>query len=395
MFSVLVSCGTYDGSVFTLEYLHDTIDIAGPKLLKPLFIDPTAHPSPVTTVATKDDVVISGSSDETIQVFSVHTKTRVGALEMHVGTIRQLKFITESHDSTYCHFFSAGDDGCIGIWRCETPGGKLTKCPHPSAWECIRQIRRHKGSVQSIAVHPSNRCLFSISADKTFRVWNLLRGRQAYAVRLKNLANEANKISMSPTGNRLLFIWPNKFEMIDLVSESQTSPDTIKNEAFILGSVQFSNPPTSDPIFFSEDDELCNQKSSDPLFVYVMVGIDASLTLIKFNVRNNASESWTPKITSKVVLPGKRIKFIQVLHWPSHVEEKEPMCSGRSRLVVVVTTEADGSHVRGYAVNLNSTDILEPGRSFIPLFTYDIPSARITALAATWTSTSYMHHSEV
>lgn len=70
MFSVLVSCGTYDGSVFTLEYLHDTIDIAGPKLLKPLFIDPTAHPSPVTTVATKDDVVISGSSDEIIQVSS-------------------------------------------------------------------------------------------------------------------------------------------------------------------------------------------------------------------------------------------------------------------------------------------------------------------------------------
>ncbi|CAH8657554.1 unnamed protein product [Schistosoma rodhaini] len=395
MFSVLVSCGTYDGSVFALKYPHHTIDTAGPKLLKPIFIDPTAHPAPVTTIATKDDVVISGSSDEIIQVFSVHTKTRVGALEMHVGTIRQLKFITEPHDSAYCHFFSAGDDGCIGIWRCESPGGKLIKCPHPSAWECIRQIRRHKGSVQSIAVHPSNRCLFSISADKTFRVWNLLRGRQAYAVRLKNLANEANKISMSPTGNRLLFIWPNKFDMIDLLSGSQISPDTSKNEAFIVGSVQFPNPLTSDPTFFSEDDELCSQKSSDPLFAYVLVGIDASLTLIKFNVRNNTSEPLTPKITSKVLLPGKRIKFIQVLHWPSYLAEKEPMCCGRSRLVVVVTTDADGSHLRGYAVNLNSTDILEPGSSFIPLFTYDVPSTRITTLAAIWTSTSHMHHPEV
>ncbi|CAH8573060.1 unnamed protein product [Schistosoma turkestanicum] len=314
---------------------------------------------------------------------------------MHVGTIRQLRFIAEPCGSAYCHFFSAGDDGCIGIWRCETPGGQLTKCPHPSAWECVRQIRRHKGPVQSIAIHPSHRCLFSISADKTFRVWNLLRGRQAYAIRLKNLAGEANKLTMSPTGNRLLFIWPDKFKMVDLVSELKADPNTSENEAFVLGSVQFSNPPTSDPTFFSEDDELCIQNSSDPLFAYVLVGIGATLMLIKFNIRSNTSKPWTPEITSKVTLPGKRIKFIQVLHWPSDLAEKEQICRGRSRLVVVITTEADGSHVRGYAVDINSTDILEPGKSFIPLFTYDIPSARITALAATWTSTNYMHHPEV
>nr|CAX74536.1 PAK1-interacting protein 1-like [Schistosoma japonicum] len=67
MFSVIVSCGTYDGSVFASEYIHRTIDFSGPKLLKPLFVDPTAHTSPVTSVATKDSVVLSGSSDEIIQ----------------------------------------------------------------------------------------------------------------------------------------------------------------------------------------------------------------------------------------------------------------------------------------------------------------------------------------
>ncbi|KAK4475777.1 hypothetical protein MN116_001035 [Schistosoma mekongi] len=369
---VVVSCGTYDDSVFALEYVHHTIDSSGPKLLKPLFVDPTAHTAPVTSVAVKDGVVLSGSSDEIIQVFSIHSKARLGALEMHVGTIRQLKFTMELHDSAYCHLFSASDDGCIGIWRCEVPGGKLVKCPHPSAWECIRQIRRHKGPLQSIAVHPSNRCLFSISADKTFRVWNLLRGRQAYATRLKNIANDARRLSMSPT-----------------------ETDASRDGAFILGNVQFSNPPTSDPTFFSEDDELHNQKSSDPLFAYVLVGIDASLTLIKFNIRNNSSKPCILEITSKVLLSGKRIKFIEVLHWPSRLVESEPICLGRSRLVIVVTTDGDGSHIRGYAVNLNSTDALEPGKPFILLFTYDVPSARITALAATWTLTNYVHPHEL
>ncbi|KAH8863755.1 p21-activated protein kinase-interacting protein [Schistosoma japonicum] len=395
MFSVIVSCGTYDGSVFASEYIHRTIDFSGPKLLKPLFVDPTAHTSPVTSVATKDSVVLSGSSDEIIQVFSIHSKARLGALEMHVGTIRQLKFTMELHDSAYCHLFSASDDGCIGIWRCEVPSGKLVKCPHPSAWECIRQMRRHKGPVQSIAVHPSNRCLFSISADKTFRVWNLLRGRQAYAIRLKNIAEGASRLSMSPTGNRLLFIWPDKFNMVELASQLRTDTDVSRDGAFVLGNVQFSNPPASDPIFFSEDDELCNQKSSDPLFAYVLVGIDASLTLIKFNIRSNSSKPCIPEITSKVLLPGKRIKFIEVLHWPSHLVENEPICLGRSRLVIVVTTDGDGSHIRGYAVNLNSTDALEPGKSFIPLFTYDVPSTRITALAATWTLSNYVHPLEL
>ncbi|CAH8867900.1 unnamed protein product [Trichobilharzia szidati] len=404
MGTLIISCGTYDGSVFALQYDCQTLDIAGPKQLKPVFVDPAAHNSAVTSVATKDDLVLSGSSDEIIQIFSLQSKSRLGALEMHVGTIRQLKFITEPPNSPYCHMFSASDDGCIAIWRCENAadGGKLTKgktpssSSSPSSWECIRQIRRHKGPVQSIAVHPSNRCLFSISEDKTFRVWNLLRGRQAYAIRLKNLADGARGVSVSPTGSRLLLVWPDKFDMINLTggdfpAEADCSGSGGKTEAFSYGSVQFPNPTTSEPVFFSEDDYFDNEATenralSDPLSAYVLVGVDSSLTLFKFGIRGkNSSDLGKPCMTSKVVLPGKRIKFLQVLNWPSHLVASETLCQGpRSRLVVAVTTEADCSHIRGYIVNLNMTDVLEPGKSFIPVFTYDVWNARITALSAAW-----------
>ncbi|CAH8608448.1 unnamed protein product [Heterobilharzia americana] len=378
MVSVIVSC-----------------DFSGPKQLKPIFVDPAAHDGAVTCVAVKDNVVLSGSSDEIIQVFSLDSKTRLGALEMHVGTIRQLKFTIEPHDTTYCHLFSASDDGCIAIWRCETPGGLLTKCPHPSSWECVRQIRRHKGPVQSIAIHPSNRCLFSISEDKTFRVWNLLRGRQAYAVKLKNLANGAKGLSMSPTGKRILLIWPDKFDMINLAGELDTDADTSKNEVFNLGGVQFPNPTTSEPVFFSEDDEEIHyQDSSDSCFAYVLIGVDVSLNMFKFNVHKNSAKLGKPEVTSKVLLPGKRIKYLQVLHWPSCLVKDESIFQGRSRLVVTISTEADCSHVRGYAVNLNSSDVLEPGKSFIPFFTYDVWSARITALSASWISSENIHPTE-
>nr|CAH8868644.1 unnamed protein product [Trichobilharzia regenti] len=391
MGTLTISCGTYDGSVFALQYDFQTLNIAGPKQLKPVFVDPAAHNSAVTSVATKDSLVLSGSSDEIIQIFSLQSKTRLGALEMHVGTIRQLKFITEPQNSTYCHLFSASDDGCIAIWRCENPDGKLTKCKTPSSWECIRQIRRHKGPVHSIAIHPSNRCLFSISEDKTFRVWNLLRGRQAYAIRLKNLADGARSLSVSPTGSRLLLVWPDKFDMINLTGEipADTDCNSSKSEVFSYGSVQFPNPTTSEPVFFSEDDDdevTQNQAAlSDPLFAYVLVGVDASLALFKFSIGGqNSSDRGKPSLTSKVVLPGKRIKFLQVVNWPSVLVANETICQGRSRLLVAVTTEADCSHIRGYIVNLNETDVLEPGKSFIPLFTYDVWNARITALSAAW-----------
>lgn len=63
-----ISCGTYDGSVFALEYKHNGDSAPLPSILKPILVDPSAHNGPVIALAISEGIVVSGSGDEVIQV---------------------------------------------------------------------------------------------------------------------------------------------------------------------------------------------------------------------------------------------------------------------------------------------------------------------------------------
>ncbi|ETV89641.1 hypothetical protein, variant 2 [Aphanomyces astaci] len=56
-----------------------------------------------------------------------------------------------------------------------------------------------RGPVNSIAVHPSGKLAFSVSKDKTLRMWNLVKGRSAY---IRRLDQEATCVFLSQDGNR-------------------------------------------------------------------------------------------------------------------------------------------------------------------------------------------------
>lgn len=71
MCSLVIACGTYDGVVFALKYLHDNFVKSVQKPLKPIFVDPSGHDGSVEAVAIKDDVVLSGGTDEIIQVWLI------------------------------------------------------------------------------------------------------------------------------------------------------------------------------------------------------------------------------------------------------------------------------------------------------------------------------------
>lgn len=292
---------------------------------------------------------------------------------MHVGTIRQLNFSNDQPNLSYHYLFSASDDGCIGIWK-RLRSNKIQSA-YPSSWECIRQLRRHKGSVRSFAIHPSNRCAFSMSDDKTFRVWNLLRGRQSYAMKLKYIADDAQSLSISPSGQYLLFNWSDRFSVFSLNFQNESSKNDSQNEKTHLGTMQFDQNMSSLPVVFSEDDRL----GEDSFHMYVLVGVGGYLNLIKFNSSLNE-----PKIVSGLRLPGKRVKFIGINSWPSDFVDSDFVYSGRSKIVTVVTNDGDGSYVRGYAIDLNSSDNMETNVNFIPLFSYDLSGARVTALSVEW-----------
>lgn len=83
-----------------------------------------------------------------------------------------------------------------------------------------------------------------------------------------------------------------------------------------------------------------------------------------------------------IKLPGKRLKFLKVLPWVSKQSNEN---EDNVKLVVFVTTDIDGSYVRGYVINLASGNLADASAVQI-VFTYDIRDIRLTHVDAGWSS---------
>lgn len=189
-----------------------------------------AHTAAITTVAASERFVVTGSKDETIQLYDMKKRVEHGALLHHngmscstsgcnchsgwsnftcilecnscpywchiwdwsgsenspcyTGTITSLEFYGSSH------LLSGGEDGLVCVWDTKK-------------WQCLKSIRAHKyaaedatkaeifvsvaswlrkhepscpllfprGSVMSLSVHPSGRLALTVGTDQTLR-WN-------------------------------------------------------------------------------------------------------------------------------------------------------------------------------------------------------------------------------
>lgn len=128
-------------------------------------------------------ILASGSTDETIRLFNLRKHVELGCLMHHKGQIKALNVdlkllsspsgtITALEYHGKSHMFSGSEDGTIGLWE-------------TNRWECLKTLKGHKSSVDSISVHPSGSLLLSIGKDRTLRTWNLITGRSAYISTLK------------------------------------------------------------------------------------------------------------------------------------------------------------------------------------------------------------------
>ncbi|XP_063883697.1 p21-activated protein kinase-interacting protein 1-like [Scylla paramamosain] len=143
-----------------------------------------SHNGSVRQVAVGGKILASGAADEMIRVFNLATRTEVGIIMEHQGTISSLSF----HGAT--HLFSAAEDGNICIYK----QGK---------WQCEKTLRGHRGGVVDLAVHPSGKMALSIGRDNTLRTWNLIKGRKAYITKLKGAADS---VHWSPKGMQYLIV---------------------------------------------------------------------------------------------------------------------------------------------------------------------------------------------
>ncbi|XP_076601436.1 p21-activated protein kinase-interacting protein 1-like [Chaetodon auriga] len=175
-----------------------------------------AHTASISAVAASERFVVTGSKDETIQLYDMKKRTEHGALLHHDGTITCLEFYGASH------LLSGGDDGLVCVWSTKK-------------WECLKSIKAHKGPVTSLSVHPSGKLALTVGTDKTLRTWNLINGRSAF---IKNIKQNAHIVRWSPDGDKYVVVVNDKVDIYDLETASVTG--TITNPKRI-SSIKFLN----------------------------------------------------------------------------------------------------------------------------------------------------------
>ncbi|XP_015246998.1 PREDICTED: p21-activated protein kinase-interacting protein 1 [Cyprinodon variegatus] len=178
-----------------------------------------AHTASISAVAASERFVVTGSKDETIQLYDMKKKTEHGALLHHEGSITCLEFYGSSH------LLSGGEDGLLCVWSTKK-------------WECMKTIRAHKGHVTSLSVHPSGKLALSVGTDKTLRTWNLINGRSAF---IKNIKQNAQIVRWSPDGDRYVVVVNDKIDIYKLetasVTGTVTNPKRISSVKFLNNSV--------------------------------------------------------------------------------------------------------------------------------------------------------------
>ncbi|NWI65535.1 PK1IP protein, partial [Todus mexicanus] len=162
-----------------------------------------AHSASLSAVAANNRYVVTGSRDETIQIYDMKKKVEHGALLQHNGTITCLEFYGTAH------LLSGAEDGLICIWNTKR-------------WECLKSIKAHKGHVTSLSIHPSGKLALSVGTDKTLRV----QKTRAHAYTNILMSTDAHIVKWSPDGERYVTVIANKVDIYKLDTASITGTIT-------------------------------------------------------------------------------------------------------------------------------------------------------------------------
>ena len=81
------------------------------------------------------------------------------------GTITSLSFASRTF------LLSTSEDGTINLYRARD-------------WSLMRTLRGHSGRINSASAHPSGRVALSVGADRTIRMWDLMRGVGSASVKI-------------------------------------------------------------------------------------------------------------------------------------------------------------------------------------------------------------------
>lgn len=107
-------------------------------------------------------VVLTGSGDKTIKLWSLADYTCVKTFEGHTNSVLKVAWLnmpsTENQSRKQVQFTSAGGDGLVKVWDVNSGEAECT-------------LDNHEDRVWAVAVHPKNNTIVSGSGDSTVTFW--------------------------------------------------------------------------------------------------------------------------------------------------------------------------------------------------------------------------------
>ncbi|NET73934.1 MAG: WD40 repeat domain-containing protein, partial [Sphaerospermopsis sp. SIO1G2] len=186
-----------------LRPLNPNITLTGENLRGKLLRTLSGHDGWVNTVAVTADgeLVISGSSDQTVKVWNLKTKEEMFTLSGHDGWVNTVAVTADGE-----LVISGSSDQTIKVWNLNTEEEPLTLSGHSRPVQAVAvtadgelvisgsrdqtikvwslntkeelTLRGHSRPVQAVAVTADGKRVISGSWDKTVKVWNLNTGEE-------------------------------------------------------------------------------------------------------------------------------------------------------------------------------------------------------------------------
>lgn len=181
-----------DGKVVAVGNSDDTITLWDVKTRERIGAPLRGHEFSVASVSFSPDgqTLVSGSSDGTVIVWDVATgKPRGAALRKHTGEVNSVVFSPDGK-----RFASAGDDQTVILWNAGTllPEGD--------------RLFEHRDPISKIEFSPDSRLIASSSLDNEVVLWDL-HSRKSKVVSVRRDYNvTASALSFSRDGRKLAFV---------------------------------------------------------------------------------------------------------------------------------------------------------------------------------------------